>query len=277
MKCIICNKNSWEKHWKVLLKCKYCNFVKAQDIFFKTDPTKIYLNNYYEEGDYLDYKKEKSALQMNFRNRIQTLRKYKKRGKLLEIGCAYGYFLEIAAKYFKTEGLELNKEIIDKVIKINNIKTTYNDFLKTSFKRNSYDVVCMFDVIEHLKRPREYVIKINNLLKHNGILVIETGNIDSTLAKIQKDKWRLVKPPLHLHYFSKKSISKLLNSNGFEVIKMSDVSFYRTLAQTIHGIFMNKKIDKFLTPFFNIKFPLNTFDLMFIIAQKKSQLSLEKF
>lgn len=277
MKCIICGRNSWVSHWRLLLKCKFCGFIKAQSSFFKINSLKIYNKSYFEQDDYLNYLKEKKALQENFTNRLKIIRKYKKKGKLLDIGCAYGYFLEIAAKHFDSEGIDLNKETIQHVTKAHNIKAIYKDFLKTKFIKNSYDVVCMFDVIEHLKKPREYISKIHSLLKHDGLLVIETGNIDSVLAKIQKDKWRLVKPPLHLHYFSKESIFKLLDSNGFKIKEIKDVSFCRTVAQTIHGIFMNKKIDKYLTCLFNFKFFLNTHDLMLIIAQKKLQLSGEKY
>ncbi len=66
----------------------------------------------------------------------------------------------------------------------------------------------------------KYISKISNEIGSNGRLYITTGDIESWLSKIQKKKWRLIHPPSHLHYFSKKTITQLLEASDFIVEKI---------------------------------------------------------
>ncbi len=267
MKCVVCRKDNWSKKYKTLLKCGGCGFVRANDKFFKIDPKKIYSRQYFNGDDYFDYESEENALKVNFRNRLNRILKYRKNGKLLEIGCAYGYFLELASNNFKTYGIDLDKETTRIAKKNSKSKIYTGDLIKTNVGKN-YDIICMFDVIEHLKYPDLYFKKIYKILKPNGVVVIETGDIGSTLAKIQKEKWRLIKPPFHLQYFDRKTLHQFLSKNKLEVKLSEHTSFERTLSQTIYRLHpspVTNKISEYIPKF---SFSINTNDILFVIAQK---------
>lgn len=268
MLCIICDQDNWLSKYGKLKQCKYCGLVRADDRYFQTDSKKIYTDEYFNGLDYLNYSAEEVALKHNFNSRIKLIKTFKKTGKLLDIGCAYGYFLEIAKqnKYLPT-GIELNKQIAGIAEKQSGCKVLNGDFAKLNIKKNSFDIITMLDTIEHFKSPEIYVKKAKTVLKNGGVLVIETGNIEALLPKLQKEKWRLITPPTHLYYFSKHTLRLLLEKEGYKVQSVVDVGFFRTIGQTIYRLTKNKSLLKYKL-ISNLAFQLYTFDLMFIVAQK---------
>lgn len=267
MNCFVCNRREWTNHYKNLEKCVSCGFIRAKDKYFRIQSEDVYSNKYFFKGEYLDYKKEGPALEKNFKNRLELIKKHIPSGKLLEIGCAHGYFLKKAKKYYSVTGIDVNSQTVKIAKNISRSEVLVGSFLKKKLLAGSFDLVCLFDTIEHLKNPREYLTKINKILSPKGILVIETGDIESFLSKFQKNKWRLINPKIHLSYFSKRTLTTILKKTGFKVIKKKYVSQRRSLAQIIYQI-TNKKIvpPKFM---FNISLKINTYDLILVIAQKR--------
>lgn len=266
--CIICKGKNWRKKFNGLVECRNCGFVRAKDSYFKASPKKLYSKKYFTEYEYTNYEAEKNALVLNFTDRLRKIRKYKAKGRLLEIGCAYGYFLGLAAKYFDTTGVDLDASIVNQARRNTTSKIIRGDFQKLRFK-DKFDVICMFDTIEHLKHPEKYLAKAQTLLNKNGIIVIETGDIGAILPRIQKKKWRLIHPPFHLQYFSRASLVSLLRNTGFHVVyKTNFISFFRSVSQTAYrlGIKIPSWVPRRMV---NYSFPTYTFDLVFIIARKK--------
>lgn len=266
--CPICNDNSWQKYLTKLVQCSSCGFIRAKDQYFQINPTKLYGQEYFNESDYGDYAKEEIALVKNFTDRINRIRRYKKSGQLLDIGCAYGYFLKVAQKYYECTGLDLNPEVTKVAQKTTNAKILTGDFLTLKMPQNYFDIVCMFDTIEHLKYPDKYIKKVTSILKPGGIVVIETGDIGSIMAKIQGGGWRLITPPFHLQYFNKKSLTNLLQKNGFAAVNTSRVGFHRTIRQIIYKVLNSSKVLSSNLPLLSKSISINTYDLLFVIAQK---------
>lgn len=267
MKCPICNQNSWSRHLNDLVKCQTCEFIRAHEKYFKIDPLKFYGEKYFS-SEYGNYTKEQVALEKNFRDRIKRIGEYKTSGKLLEIGCAHGYFLKNAQKYYQCFGIDLNPKVT-RVTKENTKATIFTgDFLKQKFQRNYFDIICMFDTIEHIKYPEKYLKKMYEILKPGGIVVIETGDIGSLIAKVQGRSWRLIMLPDHLQYFTKISLNRLLINSGFKTKLINRVGFFRTFRQIIYRLTNNKKFLDSPNRLLDKSISINTFDLIFIIAQK---------
>ena len=266
MPCVICDQEHWQSIYSDLLKCRNCGFIRANNKYYGIDSSKLYDPSYFSGLDYENYALEVTALQKNFKDRLNKIIRHKSHGHLLEIGCAFGYFLQIASKNFRTYGVDLNHQIT-KLAKRNSPDSQIftGDLTKIRFKKEFFDVICMFDTIEHLKNPGAYLTKVYALLKPGGIIVIETGDIGSWLARIQGDKWRLITPPTHLNYFSGVTLDRILVKNKFRIIEKSYVPFYRTMRQTIFRI---TRID-IPSWFSKLIFSVNTYDLLFVIARKQ--------
>lgn len=153
--------------------------------------------------------------------RIRTSRQLIKRlsslgasGKLLDIGCNAGFFLDEACKTFEVEGLELSSwasEIAARRHIVHNVP------LQHLHGERCFDVVSLLGVIEHLPDPVRELVEIERLIKRNGLIVIFTGTRDSILPRLLGKKWWWYQG-MHLQYFTNRSLELLLARFNFEVV-----------------------------------------------------------
>lgn len=274
--CIVCGKENFKNIYSdTLLKCLYCGFVTANIDLTLTDFNKIYSENYFKGEEYLNYIEDKKIIQKNFKNRLNFIKKNIK-NKLItncfEIGCAYGFFGETLKNKITTKytGIDISKDAVEYGKNHIKLDLTVGDYINLEPPDNPYSDVFMWDVIEHLKAPDKYIMKIAQETKKGSRLYITTGDIDSLLAKQKKEKWRLIHPPTHLHYFSKKTIKIFLKKYGFRIMKITYPAIYRSLRQIIYSLFFlssnNNRLSKWIPETLSI--PINTFDIMFVIAEK---------
>lgn len=152
-------------------------------------------------------------------------------GRLLDIGCNTGFFLDEAAKYFDCEGIELSgwaANIARQRHKVHSLKLA--DFHTTT----PFDVVTLLGVIEHFEDPLTELKKIAQLTSQNGHLVIFTGTRDSLVPRLLKKSWWWYQG-MHLQYFTKQSLVESIKLAGFEPVKWYTHSAYfsmRSLRQS---------------------------------------------
>ncbi len=248
-KCPICESKSYfnwmEKCGNSIKKCNICshgfsnryakNMSEVYDSHIENEIKAAGSKSVYKKK--IDYKLNTFAIE-----RVNLLRKFKKNGKLLDYGCGNGWFLRYAKKYYKSHGYEPTK----------NLAKLSSDTLKirverdiSKYKNSSFDIITSFDVIEHVPKPKETFQEYFRLLKKNGILLIFTPNADSVAFDYMKENQNLVSPPIHLHYFNKKSIN-FLGKKNFSLI------YFRTAGLDVGDIYAyerdlgDKKFSKFL-------------------------------
>jgi len=115
----------------------------------------------------------------------------------------------------------------------------------TPWADDFFDAVTMFDVMEHLSKPTFALQEVNRILKSNGILYISTLNFDGIGRRLNTLEWRLLSPPGHMSYFSKKTLLSALKSKGFSIIKTRcfGLATNNKKLQRIHSI-MNRRLPK---------------------------------
>jgi SAM-dependent methyltransferase len=274
--CILCGHNAGNDFlYPGILQCPSCGFVFADTQLSAADLEKLYQRNYFFGNEYLNYLEDKPALQKNFKARTRTLLKYSAGGNLFEIGCAYGFFLELAQRYWKAEGCDISAPACDEVHR-QGYSVTRGDFLRLPLKEERYDVIALWDTIEHLARPDLYVQRASTLLKRGGILCATTGDIGSRMARMRNHRWRLIHPPTHLYYFDRRSMERLMVKNGLEVIHFEHCGYSRSVQQMLYSLLvlnretaLRKKFYEFLKPLLRFSVYINLHDIMFVIARKK--------
>jgi 2-polyprenyl-3-methyl-5-hydroxy-6-metoxy-1,4-benzoquinol methylase len=240
----------------------------------------IYNENYFKGEEYLDYLRDKNVLQKNFGKRIRKMKQLFSDDEIkdvLEIGCAYGFFAECFVNAYP-EKKYLGYDIVREAIQYGKTQLGMNlhetDYLSVKSVK-SYSDIFMWDVIEHLPNPEQFIKKISAELEIGGRIYITTGDISSLIARVQKAKWRMIHPPSHLHYFSKDTLSRLLEKNSLKIKYIGYPPVYRSFSLVFYSIFMlRKKTGKITRFFYNLIpkswfFAINTRDIMFIIAEKK--------
>lgn len=227
---------------------------------------------------YTDYDKDKEPMRPVFELYLDKLARLTSGKKIFDVGAATGYFLDIAKeKGWETYGSEISEYGAAEAQKRGHAMV-YGD-LSVLDELPSVDAVTIWDVLEHVDRPREYLEAINRMTKEGGMLAINTVDRSSMWARIMGSHWHLIIPPEHLYYYSPKNLEQLLNETGFEVIevaklgkKFSPAYIFKMLGNWQKLPAWNVLARMTDNGFFRIfSMPINLRDNIFVLARKVSK------
>ena len=128
--------------------------------------SKHYGRNYYEGI----FARSSHNSQRN-RNRLEVILRNKREGKLLEIGCGKGEFLQLAAEHFQVEGIDISEYAVDSSNYLLNGRVRKEDIEYSRLRANTYNVVAAFNVLEHLSKPGQSIHNIYNALENEGFFI----------------------------------------------------------------------------------------------------------
>ena len=238
-KCDLCGHNNFEKlinkNGFDVVKCQNCDLV-----FVYPQPSDKVMKHLYSIKKGYKFHYNLSF----FEDRLKTIMKFKKSGKLLDVGCSTGEFLIIAKKYnWDVYGVEVSEDAGRIAKSINKLSVFVGKLEDAKYPNKKFDVISLGDVIEHVRFPSKFLHEVHRILRDNGIVFISTPNIDSFFPNITYKifkkinyEWPHPKPPYHLFEFSDKTIKKLLYNKNF-VISM--LNFKRIgLIHAIDGIYL---------------------------------------
>jgi SAM-dependent methyltransferase len=236
--CIVCDSSDkFDPTLEILARCRACGFVTWLGTP-SDDLTKLYNEEYFTAVDYPDYVGNATSLRRSMNRHLDQMSPYlAERGAVLEIGCAYGFFLDEAKKRFeRVVGIDIAEAAVDYARTHFKVDAVSGAFLDVRFDDGSFDAICLWDTIEHLDRPDLFLEKARRLLRPGGKLFLTTGDISSRNARIRGSKWRQIHPPSHLHYFSRNSMTTLLKRVGFRVMGIETAAYYHTLRNILASI-----------------------------------------
>ena len=253
--CTCCGKDDfiiWTKLFDEKIqskKCSNCGFV-----FMDPYPSDECLDIYY--NDYLSKRRLSNQKKMNLRDKQYVLDSkfitdQLSTGKILDIGCNGGFFLNKLPNTFEKYGLDVDKEAIEFGKKNFDFKENliHDSFLHENYAEDFFDAIILRGTIEHLTNPHLYVQKIFKILKGNGIVfIIATPNIDSISAKIFKKHWTLFHPIQHISHFSVKNLKLLFEKYNLKLYKYE----YPYLKTPYENVYLD--IFKFIWCFFKMLF-----------------------
>jgi 2-polyprenyl-3-methyl-5-hydroxy-6-metoxy-1,4-benzoquinol methylase len=262
-----------------LLKCPECKHgwanLQLDHGFLQT----LYAENYFKGEEYADYIADKEILQLNFKKRVgQIAAFHPSMHKALEIGCAYGFFYQTLQQQYPAihyQGYDISKDAIAYANENFGPHFSDSNFLDSN-EKSSFDAIFMWDVIEHLSDPADFLRKAFEVCQPGGMIYLTTGDFGALLPRLQGKKWRMIHPPTHLHYFTKKSIRQILKDAGFEPVFIKYPPVYRSLGLIYYALFiLNKKPSRLHQWIYRhipraAAIPFNTFDIFFVGAKKNS-------
>jgi len=231
-----------------------------------------YAESYFQGGvddGYADYIGSEIALRTEFQNVLAyLLKKTHGRASLLEFGCAYGFFLQEAARHFtEVEGIELSADAA-RYCQALGLKVAAGAVDDTTL-RGPYDVAVGLDVIEHVPDPQDTVRLIAARLKPGGSLLLSTGDWGSLLARLMGKWWRLMTPPQHLSFFTRASMTLMIENTGLQLVELSHpwkrvpLALLAFQLQRMAGMKPRK-----LSSLSSLGIPINLWDSMRVLAVK---------
>ncbi len=223
LNCPICKNSDFKRifidNWdrSSFVKCKKCNliFQNPQEQILDT------INRY--NFDYFNYELEN---QFNFFHLVKkTLDDFNiinilpEGANVLEIGSATGLFLKyMDLQGFKSTGIELCKESVEYGKKEYGVNLINGRLEEIKLNQGTFDFIHFSHLIEHVNNPPDFLMKIYNLLKKGGYIMLATPNSSGLFAKYYKESWRCIVDD-HLFIFNKKNINYLLKKINFKIIK----------------------------------------------------------
>lgn len=227
-----------------VVKCRRCDIVFLPTQINKHEIEAIYNSDYYQSRhDYYfrnpvmnpSFKKESTNIQ-NFRYGLSLIEKSVKSGRLLDVGCAIGVFLSLAKDNgWEVHGVDISEYAVSRCCEVLGSNAVAGDLKEARFPDRCFDVITLWDVIEHFIDPDEQLKEINRVLKNNGIILLDTPNEDGLLRLIARlifylSKGRISYPirklyhQFHLYYFTTETLQRLLGKNGFSLIHLEKKS-----------------------------------------------------
>lgn len=176
---------------------------------------------------YADYAKDAELYLKTFRRRFKLLRRWVGNGKLriLDVGCAAGFFLRVCREFgHDPYGVEISTAIGKMAVEALGSERVHLGDLDAAiaaapktYAPASFDLITMWDVVEHVPDPQTLLRQVRTLLKPTGTLVLETQNVASRFAKTLGKRWQHYKHEEHLYHFDPRTAKALLEASGFTV------------------------------------------------------------
>lgn len=247
--CNLCGRNDAEVVFEAgvaqtsrIVKCKGCGLMYAspraklpdQDEIKTYDPefsrkTREHSRDRYDKEEYQvrDYEDTRAYLNKT----------YPERGSLLEIGCSMGFLL---AKFredgWDVEGIEPNRGYCEFIGEYHGIKASPQLLEESNIAADSFDVVVMLHVIEHVPDPLETMRDIQRVLKPGGTLILETPRYDSLMFKLLRHRERSVSCDGHIYFFTTDTLREMSKKAGFEVQFINYVGRSLNLARLLWNV-----------------------------------------
>lgn len=173
---------------------------------------------------YTDYRSERPLYKKTYAKRMAVVKRhFQSPGRVLDVGCAAGYFLEVMKENgWDVTGLEPSDSIRERAAEALGADNVRGGLLgQVDFGDQRFDLITMWDVIEHIPDPVAAVREVKKLLAPGGKFLIETQNIDSRAAKTLGPKWQHFKHFEHIYHFNAKTLGDVLTRGGFKMVENS--------------------------------------------------------
>ncbi len=239
--CNLCGSDSREPYCPEnglgLVQCQNCGFVYVSP---RPDPEELYSlygetyfhNNKSGVVGYSNYIHDEANIRKTAQRRLRHLEGFIQPGRLLDVGCATGFFIDEAHKRgWTVEGLDVSTYGVAYARREFGLTAHEGALTGLDLPGEAYDLLTMWDVIEHVPDPVAYVREAARLLRPGGMISLATPDVDSLPARLAGKRWVGYKlSEEHVYYFSIKTLTRMLNEAGFEVVNVRHIGKYVPLS-----------------------------------------------
>lgn len=220
IRCCVCGNTDhnqftikYEKSNFSVVECQSCGFEFIPPYYRK----KISYENYKDESVTEAVRQGNNWVKIErHKLRYNLIKKYKPSGSLFDLGAGWGHFMLTGQMLgYDVYGIEISEQPYQYAKHDLKLPVDHVDFFKMDHTK-TYDIITMWDVLEHIDQADRVIEKCHQLNSKDGILVIQVPQIDSYIAKKYKQDWKMMGLD-HVNYFGKKTITQLLEKYGYRV------------------------------------------------------------
>jgi SAM-dependent methyltransferase len=235
-RCPCCEATDWVPRWGHFVVCRRCRLMRMAQPVLVDDLRTLYQADYFKGREYIDYVADKSAHQKTLARHLRVVRRHVPEGaRLLEIGCAHGFFLELARPIYPgSVGVDISATAVA-YARARGLDAREGD-LSSQHLREQFDAVCLWDTVEHLPSPDTTLQQACALLRPGGCLFLSTGDSGALLPRLRGRRWRQIHPPTHLFYFTRPSLRALCRRLGVDLCRFGTVRVYRRLGSALKAL-----------------------------------------
>lgn len=230
--CGMAKERMFIKYGYPMVRCSGCGLVFVDVLLTPDQLAQLYSKDFFDaeqgtrpEWSLLDYEKQREITVHNFLKKFSRIEDVIPRGgKLLDAGCAHGFFLDAIKHRYDVYGVDISEyaaEYARGKLGLANVRRGAIEDL--DMPDGFFQIITMWNTLDHVSYPMEALRRANRLLEHGGILVVYTEDIGCWLSKVMGRYWFPICPPHHLTYFDRKTIRKALDKSGFEVVRQMKV------------------------------------------------------
>lgn len=209
------------------VRCEDCGFVYTNPRLKQSAVRDLYSREHYEGKESASglYCLRAESAESQYRQGLWALSKHKKEGKLLDIGCGAGYFLQVAkCRGWTVSGTELSEFAADLARKNAQCDIYVGDLRSGIIEETVFDVVTMWYVLEHVVDPQQLLEESWKVLKEDGLLLVAVPNVEYLLAKARfirllEGGQNALHLEEHLQHFSLRTLGRMLMHSGFSVVE----------------------------------------------------------
>ncbi len=227
--CVVCGSANpsflFRKDGHDMVGCRQCGLVYVGEDPAGIDFGALYGEAYYTGGSdavFADYVGQEAARRAHARRKLWWLRHVPPRiaraGRLLDVGCAAGFFLAEASAHYAVQGVELSAWSSAYARDRLQVPVFTGTLQQAALPAGHFDVITLWDVIEHVPDPVPLLAEAARVLKPGGRLVLSTGDWGSAYAQRQGAGWHLMTPPWHLSMFSRATLQRAAQAAGLRVL-----------------------------------------------------------
>lgn len=236
VKCIFCggtqSKKIFQQKESKIYACAHCGL-----IFRWPQPTRAEIQEFYDQQEHLEnpyfaglkknYGMNNPAVKL-YRRELEKIDRFLIPGKLLDVGCAYGVFLDLARLVgWQASGVEVSKVSSEYARKNFGLSVFTGTLEEAKFAPDSFDLITLWDVAEHLTDPIKTFQEIYRVLKPGGyilILTIDVRSLIGRMANIFPKTKDFLYDIQHNYFFSHRSLKQFLTKTGFNQVKILDTT-----------------------------------------------------
>lgn len=243
VRCNLCGADDTESVAEIegfhIVRCRQCGLMYVNPRYREDFLQQLYTADYYEHDGirngqaffgYEDYIADEENIRITFAKRLRTIERFVNKGRLLDIGCATGFFLDLARdKGWKVVGSEVSQFAAQYAREKFGLDVYLGVLRQLHFEAETFDAVTMWDVIEHVPDPMSDLREVWRILREGGLLSLITPDCSSPVARLLGRRWEeLRRVREHIYFFSRRTITEMLHRAGFEVLKIesADKVFY---------------------------------------------------